>query len=517
MSYIAVLIFPHQLFENIQPILPKDSRSQKYQYYLVEEPLFFSDPERIQNFNGLKLLLHRASMKFYADYLSKNGLDVSYIDYNDMDRLHTAIVGSKSVVYYNVVDHLLEKRLQDLLKLYGKKATVLDNPGFICTNKDLDDFMKTRQGKKRKFYQTDFYRWQRKRLDILLDDSGNFLGGKLSFDTENRQSVPKTGFPAMKYHTTKSNKYIEEARHYVSETFPNHYGNVNNYEHIAFDFAGARAKLNDFLKNRLRLFGTYEDAMDTENPFLYHSMLSSTLNIGIITPDEIVKKAIEYYYTNADTIAINQIEGLIRQIIGWREYYRMVYLYQYDSLVGQNLLGHTRELTDLWYSGETGIEPVDHSIGTAFDYGYLHHILRLMVVGQFMLLCEIHPHDMYRWFMEFAIDSYDWVMVPNVYGMVGYNDGGETTTKPYISSSNYVLKMSNFKKGNYGEETSNWDYIWRAMYYRFIHENASVLNKNPRTRRMVWQMNRLKGDQLDKILKDADDYIDRITNPELQS
>ena len=513
MSYKAFFIFPNQLFENIDAILPKDNRT-KYRYYLVEEPLFFSDPERIENFNGLKLLLHRASMKFYADYLAKKKLDVIYIDYADMDQFGKALADCKSVIYYDVVDHLLENRLQNLFKQKNKKATRLDNPSFVCTNRDLDDFMKTREGKKRKFYQTDFYRWQRKRLDILMDDSGNFLGGKLSFDKENRESVPRSGFPTIKYHTTKSNKYIEEARHYVSANFPNHYGNVNNYEYIAFDFAGARAKLADFLKNRLRLFGTFEDAMDTENPFLYHSMLSSALNVGLITPGEIIEKAVEYYYTHSDTIAINQIEGFVRQIIGWREYYRMVYNYQYDALVKQNLLGHTRELTDLWYSGETGIEPVDNSIHTAFEYGYLHHILRLMVVGQFMLLCEIHPHDMYRWFMEFAIDSYDWVMVPNVYGMVGYNDGGETTTKPYISSSNYVLKMSNFKKGNYDNEISNWDYIWRAMYYRFINENAAVLNKNPRTRRMVWQMNRLKGDQLEQLLKDADDYIERITNPE---
>jgi len=513
MSYIAVLIFPNQLFENIESILPKDDRTL-YHYYLVEDSLYFSDPERIKTFNGLKLLLHRASMKFYADYLTKKGLKVEYIDFAEMDKFHKAIAGSKSVIHYDVVDHLLEKRLNDLMNKYNKKREVLDNPGFICTNNDLKDFLETREGKKRKFFQTDFYRWQRNRLDILMDDSGDYIGGKLSFDNENRESVPKTGFKTIKYHLTQSNKYIEEARQYVSEKFPDHYGNINNYEHIAFDFSSARAKLNDFLKNRLINFGTYEDAIDIKNPFLYHSILSSSINIGIITPMEVVQSALDYYYTYSDKIGINQIEGFIRQIIGWREYYRMVYLYLYDDLVKQNLLGHTRELNDLWYTGETGIEPVDHCIQSAFDFGYLHHIERLMIVGQFMLLCEIHPNDMYRWFMEFAIDSYDWVMVPNVYGMVGYNDGGATTTKIYISSSNYVLKMSNFKKGTYKEETSNWDYIWRAMYYRFIKENYSVLNKNVRTRRMVWQMNRLKGDVLDKLLKDADDYLDRITNPE---
>jgi deoxyribodipyrimidine photolyase-related protein len=132
-----------------------------------------------------------------------------------------------------------------------------------------------------------------------------------------------------------------------------------------------------------------------------------------------------------------------------------------------------------------------------------------MVVGQFMLLSEIHPDDMYRWFMEFSIDSYDWVMVPNVYGMIGYNDGGKTTTKPYISSSNYILKMSNYSRG---KGVKSWDYLWRCMYYRFIHENTQVLNDNARTRRMVWQMNNMKPTELKVLLDDADEYIDSITN-----
>lgn len=508
MSYIAILIFPNQLFENIDPIIGKGKRI----YYLIEEPLFFSDKERIEKFNGLKLLMHRASMKIYEDYLLSKGLDVQYIDYHDIDRFHTGVAGANEVIYYDVVDHLLQKRLDSIFKDYGKKTTMLPTQAFICSLDELDQFIADRAKLKRKYFQTDFYRWQRKRLNILMNENGEFEGGKLSFDKENRQGAPKAGFPKTKYHTTRKNKYIEEAQHYVRETFSDHYGNVEKFGHIAFSTADARAKLRIFLENRLFSFGYYEDAIDTENPFLYHSLMSAALNIGIITPMEVINEALDYFYAYPETIGINDIEGFVRQIIGWREYYRMVYMHLYDSMVGQNLLGHTRELTELWYTGETGIEPVDYNIHIAFEYGYLHHIIRLMVIGQFMLLCEIHPRDMYRWFMEFAIDSYDWVMVPNVYGMVGYNDGGSTTTKPYISSSNYILKMSNFKRGS-GEQA--WDYIWRAMYYRFIHENVAVLNDNPRTRRMVWQMNNMKPTELKVLLDDADEFIDRITNPEL--
>jgi deoxyribodipyrimidine photolyase-related protein len=501
MSYSAVLLFPNQLFKNIKPII---NDKENYIYYLIEEPLFFSDKERIETFNGLKLLMHRASMKMYEDYLLKKGLTVNYIEYKKIKDLNKAISGSNHVIYYDVVDHLLQKRLDKLLKTSKKEYTILPSQSFICSEDDLDEFIESRSGYKRKYFQTDFYRWQRKRLDILLDEKGDFLGGKLSFDTDNRQGVPKKGFPELKYHTTKSNPFIEEARTYVKKTFPDYLGNVDNYGHISFSFNDAGAKLRNFLENRLIQFGNYEDAIDKENPFLYHSLMSAALNIGIITPNEVVEEALDYFYNNQKTIKINEIEGFIRQIIGWREYYRMVYIHLYDDLVGQNLLGHKRKLTDAWYSGETGIEPVDTNIKIAFDYGYLHHIIRLMVVGQFMLLCEIHPDEMYRWFMEFAIDSYDWVMVPNIYGMVGYNDGGGTTTKPYISSSNYVLKMSNFKSEK-GPDA--WDYIWRALYYRFIHKHEDILKGNPRTSRMVWHMNHMKKDELDELLEAADEFI----------
>jgi deoxyribodipyrimidine photolyase-related protein len=505
MSYTAVLIFPNQLFEDLEPIVGKGKRI----YYLIEEPLFFGDKERIENFNGLKLLMHRASMQIYRDYLISKGLEVQYIHYNKQEEFHTAVEGSKEVIYYDVVDHLLQSRLDNMFTNYKKKSTMLPTQLFICDLDELAEFIAGRAKNKRKYFQTDFYRWQRKRLNILIDENGEFEGGKLSFDQQNRESAPKEGFPKIKYHTTQKNKYIEEAQKYVLETFPDHYGNIENFGHIPFSTEDARTKLQIFLKNRLFNFGNYEDSIDTNNPFIYHSILSSALNIGIITPMEVVEEALDYYYTHPETIGINDIEGFVRQIVGWREYYRMVYMDLYDEMVNTNLLGHTREITDIWYTGNTGIKPVDDNIHIAFEYGYLHHIIRLMVIGQFMLLCEIHPDDMYKWFMEFAIDSYDWVMVPNVYGMVGYNDGGKTTTKPYISTANYIYKMSNYKKEKVDK---SWDYIWRCMYYRFIHENMEALNNNPRTRRMVWQMNNMKPTELKVLLSDAEEYLAKLSN-----
>lgn len=507
MTYVAILIFPNQLFENVEPVIgPIDGVSDaERKYFLIEHPLFFSDKERIQTFNGLKLLMHRASMKMYADYLIKQGLTVQYVDYKKTDATLRSIASkARHVLYYDVVDHLLQDRLDKLFK--GKPSTILETPAFLCSQDDLDNFLATRAKVKRKYFHADFYRWQRIRMNVLIDKHGNFEGGKLSFDQENRQGVPKKGFPKLKYHTTKSNAYIEEAQAYVQSTFPDHLGNTKNFGHIAFNFEDARAKLRNFLENRLFQFGNFEDAMDQANPFLYHSLLSPALNIGIITPEQVVHAALDYYENNRTRIKINEIEGFIRQIIGWREYYRMVYMNLYDNLIQQNLLEHTNTLSAAWYSGDLGITPVDANIKVAFDFGYLHHIIRLMVVGQFMLLCNIHPDEMYRWFMEFAIDSYDWVMVPNVYGMVGYNDGGGTTTKPYISSSNYILKMSNFKGD--GE----WDLIWKSLFYRFIQQHENILKKNPRTSRMVWQLHKMKSEEFNKLMDVADRFLDSIMN-----
>lgn len=504
MSYnTAVFIYPIHLFENIEPILPQN-KQEKFVYYILEEPLYFSSSERVERFNGLKLLMHRVSMKIYQSYLRDNGLEVEYIDYNDVSKFSSKIKSVKNIIYYDTVDHLLEKKIAELT--IGKNVKKLHNQCFITTEEEMNEYVENHKHLKRKFFHNDFYRWQRQRLNILMDDNGDYLGGKLSFDSSNRNTFPKTSIEYPKYHNTAYHPLIDDSKEYIKKNFPNYLGNLEEWHHIAFDFNIAKQKLRDFLKNRLKNFGKWEDIMDDSNPFIYHSLLSSSLNIGIITPDFVITESINYFESHQDIIGINDIEGFVRQIIGWREYYRMVYIYKYDDFVGKNFLNHTNKLSECWYTGKTGIEPLDRNIIVAFKYGYLHHIIRLMLVGQFMLLCEIDPNEIYRWFMEFAIDSYDWVMVPNIYGMVGFNDGGDTTTKPYISSSNYILKMSNYKKDGI------WDTTWRALYYNFIFKNKDIIAKNPRTGRMVWQMNKLTPPVLKELINEAELFITLLCN-----
>ena len=209
---------------------------------------------------------------------------------------------------------------------------------------------------------------------------------------------------------------------------------------------------------------------------MFHSVLTPYLNIGLITPKEVVNKIIDY--AEHHDIPINSYEGIIRQIIGWREFIRGIYAEDGVKQRTTNFWKFDRSMPSSFYDGTTGIPPIDVTIKKLLKNAYLHHIERLMIMGNFLFLLKINPNHVYRWFMELHIDAYDWVMVPNVYGMSQFSDGGLMSTKPYISGSNYILKMSDYKKGE-------WCEIWDALYWNFINENRDFFRKNPRTSMMI--------------------------------
>ena len=220
--------------------------------------------------------------------------------------------------------------------------------------------------------------------------------------------------------------------------------------------------MDDFVKSKIKQFGDYQDAIDKNEHYLFHSILSTTINIGLLNPSDIISKIM----AAAAAIPINSLEGYIRQLF-WREYQRYCYIY---CDFGKNYFGNNKKLTKKWYSGKLGIVPVDDCIITGFDTGYLDHIKRLMVVGNYMNLTNINPKEGHRWFMEFSCDSYEWVMAQNVYDMVFFVTGGETMRRPYMSSSNYILKMSNYKKGE-------WSNTWDDKYHEFLKKNKDKLWK----------------------------------------
>ena len=226
------------------------------------------------------------------------------------------------------------------------------------------------------------------------------------------------------------------------------------------------------------------------------------LNTGLISPYYVVEKTLDYAKTN--NVPINSVEGFIRQIIGWREFIRGMYTCKGSYSRNQNYWRFDRKIPDSFYSGQTGVDPIDDSIKKIIKYGYCHHIERLMILGNFMLLCEFNPNEVYKWFMELFIDSYDWVMVPNVYGMSQFADGGTFATKPYISSSNYIIKMSNYRKGN-------WSEVWDGLYWNFIKNNSEFFKSNPRLSMMLNILNKMKPEVQNKHIKLAKCYISSLS------
>lgn len=483
----AALIYPHQLFPD-HPAL-----AGAKQAVIVEEPLLFSQ----YRFHCQKLIFHRASMRRFGEELRKQGVSVHFISASELE--DTAAIadvlvrlGIRSVQYVDPCDDWLSTRLASGLERREIDAVVLDDPHFLTPSRVIEDFS---AGKRRLFF-TEFYVEQRKRLGILLDGRGKPVGGKWSFDPANRKRLPKDIAIPPRPRLSEDNA-VREARRWVRESFPSSMGSDDDFAY-PIDHAGASAWLDQFIGERLASFGDYEDAISTQHDVLFHSVLTPMLNVGLLSPRQVVDTALA---RSAD-IPINSLEGFIRQVIGWREFVRLVYVTRGRHQRRRNFWGFTREMPASFYDGSTGIAPVDRVIGRVLRTGYCHHIERLMVLGNFMLLCEIDPDDVYRWFMELFIDAYDWVMVPNVYGMSQHADGGLMTTKPYISGSSYILKMSDIAKGP-------WCAVWDALYWRFVDRHADFFAANPRMAVMVRMKDKL-GARLREHLRVAEAFLERL-------
>jgi len=349
-----------------------------------------------------------------------------------------------------------------------------------------------------KLLLNNFYISQRRKFGVLIDEEDKPEGGKWNFDPENRKPLPDyVNVPELI--RVKRTSYTEDLINIVENTFPSNPGKSSDF-YLPTTRKDAIQWLDDFIDKRLNSFGPYEDAIRKDESFLFHSVLSPLINIGLLTPDEVVGKILEHYKKNSDTVPLSSIEGFIRQIIGWREFMRGMY---HASDLAGNYFSHHRKMDERWYTGELGIEPVDGLIKKLIKYGYCHHIERLMLLGNFMLLCEIDPDEVYKWFMEMFVDSYEWVMVPNVYGMSQFADGGTLSTKPYVSGSRYILKMSDYKKGE-------WCDIWDALYWRFISKNRDVLKGNFRMGMMVAAYDRMNDEKKKRLSLLAEEFLSTL-------
>ena len=484
----AILIFPHQLFENTDWI------DKTAKVFLIEESLFFSQ----YPFHKQKILFHRSSMQFYFNFLVKNGFDIEYVnnhdDISDVRLLIKYLISSEynNFEMINPDDNYLLNRINQLVDKHNVSIEIFDNPQFLNTILELDSFFKN---KEKKFFQTSFYITQRKKMKILLNEDDKPVGDKWSFDTDNRKKYPKGKIAPKINFPTKDTNY-KEAKKYVNKYYENNYGNINEQINYPCTHSSAKKWLEQFIKFRFKEFGDYEDAVMVDETFLNHSVLSPLLNVGLITPNEVISEVLKH----KNEIPLNSLEGFVRQIIGWREFIRGVYHYKGVQQRNSNFFDFNRKMPKSFYDGSTGVFPFDNCVKKVLQNAYSNHIERLMILGNFMLLCEINPNDIYKWFMELYVDAYDWVMVPNIYGMSQFSDGGLMSSKPYISSSNYIKKMSNYKNGP-------WAVIWDALYWRFIDKHRQKLVKNIRMKFMINLFDKMDDEKKNLHISTANTFL----------
>lgn len=481
----AVLVLPNQLFNN-HPLI-----DDGLLIIFHEHPRFFTDFA----FHKQKLVLHRASMKALAHEWTQRRHQVAYLEYDQdlFDFLKQKNIHEVSVL--ELFDHDLEKDLGKAAKKAGVHIGVYQSPAFLCDTERIEDLL----GDKTSFRMSGFYAQQRKDFNILMAHEKP-VGGKWSFDTDNRKKLPSNIYIPPLW-TPRSNTFVTEAQVYIASKFKDNPGTIDTFIY-AVTHDQAEHWLDDFLEHRLVRFGDYQDAFEKNQVFTFHSVLTPMLNSGLLTPEYVVARALEYA-KHHKTISLNNLEGFIRQIIGWREFVRGVYHCKGHEQKKSNFFSFKRKLPDSFYTATTGIDPVDDAIKKINKFAYVHHIERLMVLGNFMFLCEINPQEVYRWFMELFIDAYDWVMVPNVFGMSQYADGGLMTTKPYFSSSNYIKNMSNYKKGP-------WVDVWDALFWRFIYKHQQLIDKTARLKIMNSYLKRLKPERLKELLRVGDTFLQQL-------
>ena len=437
----------------------------------------------------------------YYSFLKNKGKNVKYINSFDNEsdvRVFLKNTNVKEINIYNTVDNWLEKRIISSCLKEKIKINIHENPLFLTKKSELIPFFSPT---KKKLFQTSFYKNQRIKFSVLLDNQNKPEGGKWTYDDLNRKKYPKNKqTPSIDYSFLKSKSHNDSLK-YVSKYFSKNYGELNSSQLYPTDFKTSKKWFSNFLKTRYNEFGTYEDAILINESIINHSILSPLINSGLLNPKYVLEESVNFYKNN--NIPLNSVEGFIRQIIGWREFIRGVYVCKGSEERTKNYWNFKRKIPKSFYNGSTGIDPVDDTIKKVNKSGYANHIERLMILGNFMVLCEFDPDEVYKWFMELFIDSYDWVMVPNVYGMSQFADGGLMSTKPYISSSNYIIKMSDYKKGD-------WSEIWDGLFWSFMDKQRDFFKKNPRMRMLISSYDKMDVLKKEKLLLNADNFIKNL-------
>ncbi|TVQ80748.1 MAG: cryptochrome/photolyase family protein [Bradymonadales bacterium] len=391
---------------------------------------------------------------------------------------------------FEVEDKFFERFLISFCRKNEIKVEWIQSPQFIFSRAFFKDYL---SAAKRPLMKS-FYEAARRETGILMTKGGKPKGGKFSYDQENRKKLPKTvKIPERPEAQLTANEM--DLLKKVRSQFSDHPGETDDYVWV-HSRESALFLLDEFVRHRLIRFGDFQDSITSRSDFVFHSALSPYLNCGLLLPEDLLAAVSK----SDQKLPLNSVEGFVRQVLGWREFVRGIYQCFSEGQEKKNFWNHHGSLNGKWYEARTGLLPVDDAIRKALKFSYNHHIERLMIISNLMLLCRIHPKEVHRWFMEMYIDSSDWVMGPNVYGMGQFSDGGIFATKPYISGSNYILKMSDYKR-------ADWCDLWDALYWSFVGDNLNYFQSQYRMSMMAKMWMRIESKRKDRLKKMSEEFI----------
>lgn len=485
----AVLIFPHQLF------LDHFALEKNRLVVLAEDWLFF----RQFPFHRQKLILHRASMKAFEERLKKLGHDVLYIESAKLETTDNIFdileaKGIKKVHIIDTADEWLEQFLDSFASKHDMELVRYETNMFLTPRAIIGEFFKSRPT----FSMADYYIYQRKRFNVLVLKNGEPVGGKWMTGARQRRLAPDIEVPPV--WKPDYCLHVREAIAYVERNFPNNHGMVEPFFYPV-THEDARLWLKDFLEHRLANFGFYRDAIKKDELVIFHSVLSPLLNIGLLTPRDVIKAALEY--AASAKVPLESLESFFRQVMGWREFIYANYLLRARADRSKNVFEHTRKMPKIFWNGSCGIEPVDTAIQKMLYFGYISRADRLLSLGYFFLLCEIDPDEIYRLMMSLSIDAYDWVMAPNIYGMLQADSDFLIANKTYFSGSRYLIRMSDYKAGE-------WSEIWDALHWRFVRKHEEAFRRNRKLNFAADQLKEIDPGKLRRHLDKAEKFLARL-------
>ena len=490
------------LGDQLNPNHPWFDEVNKDTLYVLMEMRQETDyaPHHIQ-----KVIAFFGAMRNFAESLKQMGHQLLYFTLDDLENKQELTANLNQIITAHKINCFEyqepdEIRIDEQLKAFCKTLSIphqcVSSAHFMTSREELSNFFK---GKKQLIMEF-FYRHMRKKFDILMQ--GNQPeGGQWNFDKNNRKKWK--GKPAIPQAYLPQQQLLKSLNQLLLKNNVKTIGQFNeNQFYFPLKREEALRQLDYFCEHLLCYFGDYQDASHTEEINLFHSRLSFALNVKMISPLEVVEKTINHYHQNKETIALSQVEGFVRQIIGWREYMRGIYWQEMPGYKKLNKLDNKNTLPDFYWTGKTQMNCLHHSVSNSLENSYAHHIQRLMILGNFALLAQVNPDAVDKWFLGVYADAIEWVQLPNTRGMSQWADGGIVATKPYVSSAAYIHKMSNYcdncsydKSKRIGANACPFN----SLYWNFLDDKKTYFKTNNRMAMMLRLLEKMPAEELAEL------------------